>query len=179
MGYKSETQNKNIAWYLPRPKKDKYKGGMPLYCEEWLIDLAEDILENDDLDILNMFCGMSQHGFRIDIKPEVEPDILCDCHKFPKKLRKMRFDLVLADPPYSDEESERLYGTGKINYKKWTAQADKVLRKGGLLVVYHKFIVPNPNPEKYEVVKRVFIGNKIWHIPRVAVYFQKKGNNVT
>jgi len=44
-GYNSKSQTeKNIAWFLPRPKPDHYKGGMPLYCEEWLIDLAEDIL---------------------------------------------------------------------------------------------------------------------------------------
>lgn len=45
--------------------------------------------------------------------------------------------------------------------------------KGGLLIVYHKYIVPNPNPEKYEVVKRVFIGTRVWHLPRVAIYFRK------
>lgn len=40
-GYKSETQQKNIAWFLPRPKPDKYRDGMPLYAEEWLLDLAK------------------------------------------------------------------------------------------------------------------------------------------
>lgn len=25
------TQKKNIAWFLPRPKQDHYKGGMPLF----------------------------------------------------------------------------------------------------------------------------------------------------
>jgi len=43
-GYNSKTQEKNIAWFLPRPKPDHYKGGMPLYAEEWLIQLAKDIL---------------------------------------------------------------------------------------------------------------------------------------
>ena len=33
-GYNAKTQtDKNIAWFLPRPKPDHYKGGMPLYCE--------------------------------------------------------------------------------------------------------------------------------------------------
>jgi hypothetical protein len=34
--------------------------------------------------------------------------------------------------------------------------------------------MPNPDPEKYEVAKRVFIGNRVYHLPRVAVYFRKK-----
>ncbi|HAX62341.1 MAG TPA: hypothetical protein DCX95_07310 [Elusimicrobia bacterium] len=111
---------------------------------------------------------------RVDIKPEVNPDVCCDAHEFTKHLSDEKFDIILADPPYSDEESKELYETPKLNYKRWTAECDKVLKDGGLLIVYHKFIVPNPNPEKYEVVKRVFIGNRTWHLPRVAIFFKKK-----
>ena len=176
-GYKSPTQTeKNLAWFLPRPKKDRYKGGMPLYCEEWLIELAKDILGTDKLNILNLFCGMNKYGFRIDIKPEVNPDLLADAHSFSDKIDGERFNLIIADPPYSTEESKKLYGTPPIKYKKWTAECDKILEPGGLLMVYHKYVVPNPNPDKYSVVKRVFIGNRIMHIPRICIVFQKKIN---
>lgn len=173
-GYKSETQSKNIAWLLPRPKPDKYKGGMPLYCEEWLLQLGKDLLQNQTPDILNLFCGMNKQGFRIDINPDVKPDFQTDAHRFANNLNKDLFDLILADPPYSDEESKELYGTGKLNYNKWTEQCDKVLRPNGILIVYHKYLMPNPNPIKYEVIKRVFIGTRIRHLPRVAIYFRKK-----
>lgn len=174
-GYKSLTQNKNIAWFLPRPKPDHYKGGMPLYCEEWLIALAKDLLQMNNPNILNIFCGMNKYGFRVDIKPEVKPDLVCDAHKILEtEIAHKRFDLILADPPYSDEESKDLYGTPKLNYKKWTEQCDFVLRPGGLFIVYHKYIMPNPNPDKYEVLKRVFIGNRTYHLPRAAIFFQKK-----
>ncbi len=104
-GYKSDTQtSKNIAWFLPRPKPDRYKGGMPLYCEQWLIDLAKDILGSDPT-ILNLFCGMNKAGLRIDIKPEVNPDILCDAHCFAEKLNGHKFNLIIADPPYSTQEA--------------------------------------------------------------------------
>ena len=56
----------------------------------------------------------------------------------------------------------------------WFLPRDKVLRPGGLLIIYHKYIVPNPNPERYQIIKRVFIGNRVWHIPRVAIFFRKK-----
>lgn len=174
MGYNSETQTKkNIAWFLPRPKPDHYKGGMPLYCEEWLINLAEDLLEKKPV-ILNLFCGMNKQGFRIDIKPEVKPDLLCDAHHFSEKIGKQKFDLIIADPPYSTEEAEKLYNTPPLKYKKWTTECDKVLMPGGLLCIYHKYVMPNPNPEKYEVIKRVFIGNRTMHLPRVAIFFKKK-----
>jgi len=168
-------QDKNVAWFLPRPKKDKYRGGMPLYAEEWLLKLAQDILGEPQMPtILNLFCGMNKYGLRVDIKPEVKPDFVADAHSFTNIIPKQSFKIILADPPYSDEESKELYGTGKLNYKKWTAECDKVLEKGGLLIVYHKYIVPNPDPNKYEVAKRVFIGNRVWHLPRVAIYFKKK-----
>jgi len=171
----SNAQDKNIAWFLPRPKPDHYKGGMPLYAEEWLLKLAQEILKESQMpSILNLFCGMNEYGLRVDIKPEVKPDFIADAHSFTAVIPQQTFRIILADPPYSDDESRELYGTGKLHYKKWTAECDKVLEDGGLLIIYHKYIVPNPNPAKYEVVKRVFIGNRVWHLPRVAIYFRKK-----
>lgn len=173
MGYKSETQNKNLAWFLPRPKRDHYKGGMPLYCEEWLLELARDVLQKKEIEILSLFCGMNKYGFRVDVNPEVKPDLLYDIHKVTEKIDR-KFDVILADPPYSTEESKQLYNTGKISYKIWTKEAEKLLKDEGLLIVYHKYVMPNPNPEQFEVVKRVFVGNRPYHLPRVAIYFRKK-----
>ena len=182
----SSVQNKNIAWYLPRPKPDHYKGGMPLYAEEWLMNLAATVLEKprEDLCILNVFCGMNKYGYRVDLNPEVKPDLLYDIHKLGECEEKIKldlgnsfkFDVVFADPPYSDEETDKLYNDKlpRLNYSKWTKECDKFLKPGGLLIVYHKQVPANPNPEKYSVVKRVCIMNRIWHLPRVAIYFQKR-----
>ena len=176
MGYKTKTQEKNLAWFLPRPKKDRYKGGMPLYCEEWLLELALDLLNKDKATLLNLFCGMNKYGYRIDIKSEVQPHSLSDAHKVTQCFpHRTKFDIILADPPYSNEESEELYGIKtKLQYKKWTAECDNLLMDGGLLIVYHKYVMPNPNPDKFEVIKRVFVGNRTYHLPRVAIFFRKK-----
>jgi len=37
--------NKNVAYFLPRPKPDHYPGGMPLGCEEQLIKIAKELLK--------------------------------------------------------------------------------------------------------------------------------------
>ena len=172
MGYKSTTQSKNIAWFLPRPKPDKYKGGMPLYAEQWLLELAGDIIGKESPKVLSLFCGMNTQGVRVDLNPEVKPDYLYDAHKITDVIHE-QFDVILADPPYSNDEAKELYGTPPLNYKKWTGEATKLLRRGGLLIVYHKYVMPNPNPKEYYVEKRVFIGNRTYHIPRVAMYFTK------
>lgn len=172
MGYKSEVQNKNIAWMLPRPKPDRYKGGMPLYCEDWLVELAKDISENNTIDILNVFCGMNKYGDRVDLNPYVNPTYLLDAHDMADYIDK-KYDFILADPPYSNEESKELYNTPKLNYKLWTKECDRLLKVNGLLCIYHKYIMPNPFPSRYSVEKRVFIGNRVYHLPRVAIYFRK------
>jgi len=173
----SSVQDKNIAWYLPRPKPDHYKGGMPLYAEEWLIKLAREILGQPQASVLNVFCGMNKIGVRVDLNPEVNPEYKGDIHKLSEFMDNIvKFDIIFADPPYSDEETKQLYGghLPKLNYGKWTKECTKFLNPGGLLIIYHKQIPANPNPEVYSVVKRVFIGNRIWHLPRVAIFFQKR-----
>lgn len=52
-------------------------------------------------------------------------------------------------------------------------KSDRLLKPFGLLIVYHKYVMPNPDPTKYFVLKRVFIGNRTYHLPRAAIYFQK------
>jgi len=88
-------QCKNLAWYLPRPKPDHYKGGMPLYCEEWLLELARDILQNPDASVLNVFCGMNKQGYRVDIQSGVNPNLCCDVHELSKHI-KQPFNIILA-----------------------------------------------------------------------------------
>jgi hypothetical protein len=188
--YVSEIQNKNIAWFLPRPRPDHYKGGMPLHAEEWLLKLGRTLLFetgfinsknlNHKIKIMNLFCGMNKYGFRVDIKEEVNPDYICDAHDLFSKVGMRtrinsygKFDIILADPPYSNKESEEIYGTGKLNYKKWTDECDKVLEVGGLLMIYHKYVMPNPDSNKYSVLKRIFIGNRPYHLPRACIIFRK------
>ena len=171
--------NKNIALFLPRPKPDYYRGGMPLGCEEALIHEAGKILGLTKTKILNLFCGMNKFGIRVDLNPKVNPDYLLDAHTYSKTLLKKegKFDIILADPPYSNKEAKELYGDvglPKLDYNVWTWECEKLLNPNGLLIVYHKYIMPNPNWARFSVVKRVFVGTRVYHVPRVAIYFQSK-----
>ena len=147
---------------------------MPLYAEEWLLGLAIEMTGKPDAAILNIFCGMNKYGLRVDMNPAVKPDVVADAHELTKHVNG-EFDIIFADPPYSTEEAREIYGTPPLKYKKWTSEAAKLLRVGGLLIVYHKYLMPNPNPQVFRCVKRVFIGNRSYHLPRVAVYYEKHG----
>lgn len=186
-GYRSETQKKNSMWVLPRPKPDHYKGGYPLYGEEWLLERAGDLIGiplvrrnrfiGEKTDVLNVFCGMSQYGIRVDLRSEVKPDYVGDIHKLSKFLPKgLRVKVVIADAAYSDKENEELYGHKMhLSYQKWAKECDRYLVPGGLFIVYHKNMMPNPNPQKYTVLHRQAIGVRSGHLLRCAIYFQKKG----
>ena len=121
---------------------------------------------------------MNKYGFRVDIKPDVKPDLVADIHQLSRFVKKEKFDVILADPPYSNEEANKIYGTPRLIYKQWTQECEKLLVPGGLLIVFHKYLMPNPNPTVFKIAKRVFIGFKIFHLPRVAVFF-KKADSIT
>lgn len=90
-----------ITWTLPRPPESKYKGGFPRYFERNLIALL-----GYPERILHPFGGMAETGVRVDLKSEVRPDVVGDAHELP--FEDASFDLVVLDPPYSDEEAEEL-----------------------------------------------------------------------
>jgi hypothetical protein len=162
----------NLVWVLPRPKRNKYKGGFPLWFEEKLLTLYGFDYKTSDLKdkVLHMFAGMSKFGFRVDIKPEVEPDLIADCHNLP--ISDNTYDMVICDPPYSDELSKELYGTGKIKYKQYISEAVRIVKPGGFVASYHWAMTPRPEGTNYH--KRIFIGTRIWHKPRICCIFQKE-----
>jgi len=173
MPWDNKIQSKNMAWFLPRPKPDRYVGGMPLYAEEWLLKLAEHIYgeEVKDDKILQPFGGMGKRGIRVDLRKETNPDVLADAHDLP--FSTAIFKIVLCDPPYSNEEARNLYNTPPLNYRKWATESIRVLEENGILILYHKKILPNPNPPITKLLKRVFIGSRTWHLPRVAHFYKK------
>ena len=161
----------NLAWVLPRPKRDHYKGGFPLWFEEKLLrffgidlkDMAKD-------EVIQLFSGMTKYGFRVDLSKEVKPDLICDCHKLPKEWNN-RWDIAICDPPYNDEYSKKLYGTGKIKYKDYISEAVRIVEPGGFICSYHWAMTPRPDGT--DLIARIFVGTRTWHKPRICNIFQK------
>lgn len=161
----------NLAWVLPRPSKSKYIGSFPLHFEGKLLKL----LGIDPLKqmILHPFGGKAEFGIRCDINPEVEPDYPFDAHNLPAAWSDL-FDLVILDPPYSEEYSKRLYGTGKVRFKTYTAEAVRVCKEGGLIVMYH--YLATPSIRNTILVKRILMETRSWHKARVIHIHQKRSD---
>jgi len=163
----------NITWILPRPKPDRYKGGFPLWFEEKLLRLYGYDYNYDLKDkVIQLFAGMTKYGYRVDLNPDVNPDYIGDAHNLPSEWTN-RFEFAICDPPYNNGYSKGLYGTGKIVYKKYIAEAVRIVKPGGFIASYHWAMTPRPDGTSLH--RRIFIGTRIWHRPRVCIIYQKDG----
>lgn len=109
-------------------------GGYPLGFVEWAYEIMG---VTDPSKVLHLCAGSMQTGVRVDIRPEMNPDIVADCRNVP--LRDASFDWILADPPYSVEYAANLYGTeddyprpGQI-----MREACRLIRPGGKIGLLH------------------------------------------
>lgn len=166
-----------VAWVLPRPKHDKYPGGFPLHFEKKLVNLL-----GNPPQILHPFGGMAEYGLRTDLRirhPLEErfrskvkwkaPDVRADAHNLP--FRDNVFDLVILDPPYSEEESRSLYQTGKVTYSRYVQEAVRVCKPGGFVASYNVTVTPRPQGTVYGL--RILVATRVWHRLRACCIFQK------
>lgn len=155
----------SLVWTLPRPSVSRYPGSFPLFFEENLIQL----LGYPDR-LLHPFGGRAQHGTRVDLRPEVDPDVIGDAHALP--FPDGIFDAVVLDPPYSDAEALTIYGTPQLRPAVYTREAVRVVRDGGWVVVYSD---REPRrPPRCNHAMRILVVLRPGHTPRVCMIFQKR-----
>jgi hypothetical protein len=95
--------------------------------------------------VLHLCSGSLRVGVRVDIRSEMEPDIVADCRAVP--LPDESFDWIMADPPYSEQYAANLYGTAG-DYpapSQILKEASRLLRPGGTVGLLH-FQVPMHRP---------------------------------
>ncbi len=168
-----------LVWTLPRPPVSKYRGGFPRFFEENLVKLL-----GWPEKILQPFGGRAEYGDRIDLDPLTEPTWVGDAHDLSKLwtvdgrecaagIYDNSYDLVLLDPPYSQEEALELYGTTKrLRPGKYVAEAVRVTKPGGWVVLYSDREPRRPAYTNHAM--RIVVILRPGHSPRVAGVFQKR-----
>jgi SAM-dependent methyltransferase len=154
-----------IVWTLPRPAKSKYKGAFSLFFEQNLVQLL-----GYPERVLHPFGGMAEIGTRVDLNPTVEPDVVADAHRLP--FADGSFDLVVLDPPYSDEEALELYETPPLRPSVYTGEAVRVLREGGWVAVYGDR--EPARPPRCNHTLRIIVVLRPNHRSRTCMVFQRR-----
>jgi hypothetical protein len=148
-----------------------YKGGFPLHFEKRLWRLLG---RPDPSLVVHPFGGMAEIGIRCDIKPEVNPDFVCDAHHLPFPDNSKQ--VVICDPPYSNEENKELYGNdGELHFGQWASEAVRVCKPNGFVVMYHDRWLPKPAGTQYWM--RIIVMVSQHHRGRVCTIYQKDSVN--
>ena len=87
-----------------------------------------------------LFSGTFQDssGITVDIKKELNPNVSAHCEILPFKNNS--FDFVMADPPYSKEESMDLYDLPYVNVIKTINEMIRVCKPGGYILFLHRLV---------------------------------------
>jgi hypothetical protein len=163
------------CWVLPRPRRDCYVGSFPLHFEQKLVKRVAQLQGRGDWEygkgnVLHPFGGLSEIGDSVDLNATTTPTWVGDAHNM-DWIADNTYDLVVLDPPYSDRESEELYGTPKLKPGKFTAEAVRVCRVGGHVAVYH--VTQPRRPKGTRLVHRIVVLTRTGHKPRVCFIFEK------
>lgn len=154
---------KTEVLYLPRPATN-YKGCYPKYFEKHIAEFL------GTTNYVHFFAGTATTGFRVDIKPELKPDLVADVQNVPQ-LKDGEFDGGFADPPYTPEFAEKLYNVPYPNFNKWTKELVRVVKKGGRIGIMQNYIVPRPQGCEYEKVIVILL--RIKQYPKIVTIFKK------
>jgi len=87
----------------------------------------------------------------MDCKAELNPDIVGNCETLP--FPDNSFDFVIADPPYSKEESKDLYNLPYVSIVKIMNEMARVCKPGGHIILLHR-IIPQIHPQFNKHFKR-------------------------
>ena len=161
------------VWVVGNDYRNKttYYGAYPPRFLDRLMALFPDMAPAD---VLHVFSGSLPAGpyTRIDINPLLEPDIVGDVYDAPALFRdRQPFGLVIADPPYSDEDAVR-YSTPMVNRLRVTQALAPVVREGGFLA-WLDTVWPMHNKENWPTVGRIYLQRSTNHRVRVLSLFER------
>lgn len=158
--------------------KSKYYGGYPAGYLRRIRALFPDKLESTCL--LHLFSGRvdteAMPGETVDLNPDTEPDYLDDAHTL-EKVPVEKYDLILADPPYSIEDCEH-YGTPMVNRNRILKTLGERMHKGAHLVWLDQ-VLPMYRKDQFAIEAVIGMVKSTNHRFRVVTVFKRHNNEVS
>ena len=152
-------------------KGSGYHGSYPPSYLKRIHSLFPDIANCRTIQLFSGSLGKLDRGLKIDVNPELKPDVCCDAEELSEHVKNDYYDLILADPPYTESDALR-YGNPMVNRNKVVKEAHKVLRKGGYLC-WMDMVLPMYSKEQFKRVGEIAISRSTNHRVRAVFIFEK------
>ena len=126
----------------------------------------------DCKNILHLFSGSLKdvEGIKFDRREDLNPDVVGDAEKLSEYFTQ-KFNLILADPPYSEEDALH-YGVSMCNRNKVVQECVKVLDNEGFLVWLDQ-VLPMYSSKQLKLIGAIGIVRSTNNRVRMAFIFQK------
>lgn len=125
--------------------------------------------------ILHLFSGQldisSKNEITFDINPMNVPDVVGNAEEIENFFDKKSFDLVLSDPPYTDNDCI-IYGCKMPNKLKVMRSLFNVVKPGGILV-WLDIRRPQYRKEEWKSLGYISIVRSTNHYVRTAILFER------
>jgi len=125
----------------------------------------------DAQDILHLFSGSLPEGNYTRFDMVQEADVQGDAHELSAHFPPESFDLILADPPYSNEDAVR-YGTPMVNRNIVVKECYKILKPLGFLV-WLDCVLPMYRKEQFSLIGTIGLIRSTNHRFRVVSIFRR------
>jgi len=125
--------------------------------------------------VLHLFSGSlpkSDAYTRLDMRDDIDTDVRGDATECDQLLAGRTFDLIHADPPYSEEDATK-YGVPLVNRNKVVAAAAKILEPGGFLV-WLDMVMPMYSKEVFDYMGTIGMQRSTNHRFRCVVLFRRR-----
>ncbi len=125
--------------------------------------------------VLHAFSGSlpAKIGTRLDVRPETGAELIGSVYDVKALAGRRMFDLILADPPYSEQDAKH-YGTKMINRRRAIAALAEVTRPGGFLV-WLDTVWPMHSKRDWVTVGRIALTRSTNHRIRDITIFERTG----
>ena len=158
-------------WLLGNDYRNKtvYHGGHP---PNYLMRV--NALFPDAERVLHLFSGSlpADPGYtRFDLRDDVDCDVRGDATKLSTYFPNRKFDLIHADPPYTDEDAAH-YGTPPLSRNQVVREVYKVLEPGGYLV-WLDMVLPMYKKTELELAGIIGLVRSTNHRFRCVVIFKR------
>lgn len=124
--------------------------------------------------VLHLFSGSlpkDKKYTRVDINPDLKPEVVCDAEELSQHLEPNSFDIIYADPPYTESDALK-YGQPMCNRNKVVQECYKVLKPGGYLL-WMDMVLPMYRKAEWKRVGEISISRSTNHRIRGVFIFQK------